>query len=228
MTCISRRCALVLLLASALVCPAWATPDGDNAMPSDWAEEEERLRAQIAAVNEGSLTFLDDEGGNEHHHAGHIRISAQSLRDGWVSMRQCHANLDPVSAAQIIFNPDSSRALQVAGFRNIEHAFAEGSSIQLRGIGDDSEICLRVESRALHRIGDGVYELKNGPFMRRFLDGYYPLRLSLSIEYPAMLDLVDYIPESQPGFRVAPGVERVDVEARFEGRLRTAFRFIER
>jgi hypothetical protein len=228
-----QRAAIPFLLALALSglpgFPLQAAADSDHAMPEDWAAEEERLRARIAAVNDGVLTFLDgDKRDDVHHHAGHIRITTESLHDGWVSMQQCHANLDAVPAAQIIFNPDSSRALEVVSARNVDEAYADGSSIQLRGVGDDSEVCLQVESRAMHRIADGVYELKNGPFMRRFLDGYYPLRVSLSIEYPSVLDLLDHLPEKQPGFEVAVGTKRVDVEATFEGQLRTAFRFIER
>lgn len=192
-----------------------------------WGGEQERMRERIDAVNEGALKFLGTPPDDAvHHHAGRISINAQSLIDGWVTLEQCHANLDRVAEAQILFRPTRSRALSVASARNIDRAYAEGSSIQLRGIGADSSVCIRLETRALHRIDDGVFELQNGPFMRRFLDGYYPLRVSLRIDYPRDLELADYSPAEQPGLSVVASAGRVELEAVFEGRLRTAFRFL--
>lgn len=194
----------------------------------DWADEQQVLKARIDAVNEGALVFLSDrpEAG-VHHHSGRVSITSRSLQDGWVVLEQCHANLDQVSEAQILFNPGRSRHLQVISTRNIEQAFAEGNSIQLRGIRADSQVCLRAESRALQQVDSGVFELQNGPFMRRFLDGYYPLKLSLEVDFPPTLRLVDHQPDAQPGFSVDRAPGRLTVESLFEGRLRTVFRFIE-
>jgi len=205
---------------------AGAEPAAPSEWP-DWVDRQESLRQRIAAVNEGDLTFLDDAVDRTvHYHDGRIAISAQSLVDGWVSLEQCHYNLDRVAAAQILFRPERSRALEVLSYRNIDAAFAEANSIQLRGVGDASEICLRGESRALRLLGPDVFELQNGPFMRRFLDGYYPLRLSLRVEYPSRLTLADFDPQSQAGFDVRQTPGRVEVEAFFEGRLNTRFRFL--
>ena len=214
-------CALAWCLAAL---PAVA----DDEFPS-WTDQQARIDARIAAVNEGALVFLDTEPeGAVHHHAGRISIGARSLVDGWVGLEQCHANLDQVAEAQILFNPMRARALSVASVRNVDNAYPEGSSIQLRGIGADSRVCVSLETRALHRVDEGVYELRNGPYMRRFLDGYYPLRLSLRIDFPDELELADHSPPAQPGFAVTAGDGHIDVEALFEGRLRTAFRFLRR
>lgn len=220
---------LAAAIATASIAPGAVVAAESDAIADDWLAEEERLRAKIDAVNEGELHFLASaEDLSVHHHAAQISITPASLLDGWVEMRQCHVNLDRVAAAQILFNPSRSRGLTVSSFRNIDAAYAEGNSIQLRGVGDDSEICLSAESRALHRLDDGIFELQNGPFMRRFLDGYYPLQLSLRIDFPATLMLFDHRPEAQPGFAVETGAGQVAVEAIFEGELRTAFRFVER
>jgi hypothetical protein len=211
--------------ALALLAAPGAAADGD-----DWEnalDEKERLRERIAAVNEGELSFLDQlPDGEVHRHASRIVITGRSLVDGWVLLEQCHERLDRVAAAQILFEPERLRALQVVSFRNMDAAFAEGNTVQLRGIQADAEVCLRAESLALHRLGEGVYELQNGPFMRRFLDGYYPLRLSLRIDYPATLALVDFVPAIQPGFEVTGSPGRIAVEALFEGQLHTRFRFV--
>ena len=217
-----RRAAAILGLLFPLVAFAGSAETDDW---PDWVDEQERVRARIAAVNEGELTFLSAADTPVHHHQNHIAITERSLIDGWVTMEQCHLNLDQVPAAQILFRPTASRNLQVIRFRNMDEAFPDGSSVQLRGIRADSEVCLRAESRALHALDQGIYELQNGPFMRRFLDGYYPLHLSMSIVYPASLRLSEHMPEQQPGFVVTRGPGTIAVEALFEGRLQTRFRF---
>jgi hypothetical protein len=195
----------------------------------DWASEEEATRARIAAVNEGELSFLETRPlVAVHHHSSRIQITEDSLLDGWVLMQQCHENLDQVLSAQIVFHPERSRALQLVSFRNIEQAHAEGHSIQLHGIGPASQVCISVETRALQLEGGDVFELHNGPFMRRFLDGYYPLHVSLQIDHPVSLVLADFVPGRQPGFDVSEQSGRIQVEALFEGELRTRFRFLSR
>lgn len=214
------------LLALFSATPGAGSDDGGGDW-SDWVDEQERLRQRIADVNEGELSFLTE--GPEslvHHHVNHILITPQSLVDGWVVLDQCHRNLDRVSEAQIVFDPERSRALEVMSVRNVDAAYVERHAVQLRGVGEGSEVCLRLETRALHPLGGGLFELRNGPFMRRFLDGFYPLRLSLRVDYPTSMTLVDFVPEAQPGFVVSRNAGRIGVEATFEGRLYTAFRFV--
>ena len=62
--------------------------------------------------------------------------------------------------------------------------------------------------------------------MRRFLDGYYPMRLTLDIEYPAAsLRFEAQEPQPQPGFQVERRSGRIQAEIWFEGRLITRFVF---
>jgi len=222
-----RDCGLAALCLTASVGQVPAAADHDD-WP-DWVAEEETLRARIAAVNEGDLSFLEAAPAADlHHHSGRISISERSLRDGWVVMQQCHDNLDQVTAAQIVFNPERSRKLSVVSQRNVGQAFTDRNTVQLRNIGPSSQVCISVETHAL-RLADGdVFELHNGPFMRRFLDGYYPLQLSSQIDYPVSLVLADFVPGRQPGFDVSEQPGRIRVEALFEGQLRTRFRFLVR
>ena len=221
----SAAVAVMLLAAQLLVTPSAHTATDDD-WP-DWVKAEENMRQRIAAVNEGDLAFLVDQPVEPvHHHRNRIIISENSLTDGWVMLEQCHDNLDRVAASQIIFNPERSRALEVVSFSNIQTAFAEKHSVQLRGVRDKSRVCLRLETKALRLVANDVFELKNGPFMRRFLDGYYPMRVTLDIEYPRTLMLADFSPGAQPGFSVSQRPGRVEAEALFEGMLRTSFRFM--
>jgi hypothetical protein len=78
----------------------------------------------------------------------------------------------------------------------------------------------------LQQLDNGGFRLRNGPYMRRFLDGYYPMRVALSIDYPTdRLRLVGQSPASQPGFSVHVGERRIEVDATFEGRLVTCLDF---
>ncbi len=89
-------------------------------------------------------------------------------------------------------------------------------------VGKGARLCLEAESRALMREADGYYYLRNGPFMRRFLDGYYPMHVTAEIVYPIRhLRITDVQPTVQPGMSVkhAPGI--VHIDAWFEGQLNT-------
>lgn len=232
MRCVGRNRLLVLPLCLVALSGGWmsaiseSTEQADQDWPA-WVDAEESERQRIAAVNEGELVFLNEPPpGPVHHHRSRIVITQQSLADGWVLMEQCHERLDRVAEAQIVFNPGRTRALEVLSFHNMDTAFVESNTIQLRGIREASKVCARLETKALHSLGVQIFELQNGPFMRRFLDGYYPLQLSIQIEYPPHLELVDYAPENQPGCAVSSAPGHVGIEALFEGELRTRFRFV--
>jgi hypothetical protein len=192
-----------------------------------WLEDDAEARA--LAVNEGELVFLTEAPAKPaHQHLNRLEVTGSSLRDGWVSLEQCHEDLDPVPAAEIVFRQDRVRKLQVTDVSAIGEATVEGASVQLRDIGRGATLCLRAETRALHPLGDGFYELRNGPYMRRFLDGYYPLRVSLDIRHPTSIEVVDYQPESQPGFRPEVSSGRIQFDTWFEGLLQTVIRFADR
>jgi hypothetical protein len=156
-----------------------------------------------------------------------IYITRDSLEDGWVRLEQCHSRLDPVAETQIVYHPERIRNLQLVSSKNIDAARVEGHSVLLRGIGREASLCLQAESRALSLLPNRHYRLKNGPYMRRFLDGYYPMRLTLEIHYPAEaleLNSLRPLPGKAGSLRRHPGVIRWD--GWFEGRLYTEFDFV--
>jgi hypothetical protein len=187
----------------------------------DWDDSE-----RTQQVNEGKLHFIEQNPGEVHQHTNTVQISAQSLRDGWVSFQQCHANIDPVSRAQFVYNRERTRDIEVAKSLDIGRVWVENNTIQVEGVGKQAQLCMRARSRNLELLPNGGFRLRNGPFMRRFLDGYYPLRLSLTVEYPAELMRVAAIePKAQPGFEVTDNNGAIAVNAVFEGRLVTAIEF---
>ena len=179
MRCVAKSRLLILPFCLVTLSGGWmmsassaSTEQADQDWPA-WVDVEESERKRLTAVNEGELVFLHEPPpGPVHHHSSRIVITRQSLADGWVLMEQCHERLDRVVEAQIVFNPGRTRALEVLNFHNMDTAFVESNTVQLRGIREASKVCARLETKALHSLGMQIFELRNGPFMRRFLDGY--------------------------------------------------------
>lgn len=198
---------------------AAAEPDPFDAIPD--------LEAQVNAVNEGELHFLPPgSAAGAHAHRNQIAIRAESLEDGWVSLVQCHENLDAVPAAQVVYNAGRIRDLAILSTKNIGQAWVDRHTVQLKDVGKPAELCVGGESRALTELAPGAYRLRSGPYMRKFLDGYYPMRVMLDIAYPpSALSLGRHVPAQQDGFAVQTGPSRIQVDASFEGRLFTCFDF---
>ena len=182
----------------------------------------------VADVNDGQLVFIrNKELKSLHHHHNSMTILPRSLEDGWVLMEQCHSNLDKVPAAQIVFSSDKVRDIRLMSFRNMGKAWVEGSTVQMTDITHDARLCMQAWTRALSMNKDGSYSLRNGPFMRRFLDGYFPMRVSMEIDFTATGLIPTLVsPAEQSGFAVWRKKGHIGFEAIFEGKLRTEFNFV--
>ena len=192
--------------------------------------DDDLLLKSASAVNEGQLHFLAAQPDKPvHHHQNRIVIDAMSLDTGWVSLTQCHDNLDAVPRAQITFREGFVRDLRVDSSHGVAEAWVDGPSIQLRGIQPGSRLCLSAQTRALRDSGGGYFTLNNGPYMRKFLDGYYPMRVTLDVDYPtALLRLVDVSPQVTAGLAMQEAPGRIHLDALFEGELRTLMQFSRR
>ena len=182
---------------------------------------------RIEAVNEGELEILPSpQAADLYHHENHMQITTTSLRDGWVKMEQCHRHLDQVSLLEIVYHPQRIRNIQIISNQNIGSSRVVGANVELRDIQADARLCLEAESRALHILGNGRFILRNGPYMRRFLDGYYPMRLTVAIDYPPdTLHLHSVRPETAIRLKHTPKQGKIHWDAWFQGRLYTEFEF---
>lgn len=178
-------------------------------------------------VNEGQLHFLTRVPDKPvHHHQNRIVISTDSLVTGWVALFQCHDNLDAVPRAQITFREGYVRDLKVESAQGVEDAWIEGASVQLRGVTPRSRLCLSAQTRALRNTGNGYFNLYNGPYMRKFLDGYYPMHVTLDVDYPVTsLRLLDVSPAATEGLTLSDQPGQLHLNALFEGELRTLLQF---
>lgn len=184
----------------------------------------EDLEAQVARVSDGELRFLESPPqAPVHHHYNEIEITESSLIHGWVRLRQCHYNLDPVPELEIVYSPERIRDLKILSVDKVGESRVFGPKIQLLEIDRGGQICISAESRALRRQGGNRYMLQNGPYMRRFLDGYYPMQISMRLSVPETIRLMEAKPESQPGLEVHIHGRTASLKGWFEGILYTRF-----
>jgi hypothetical protein len=214
-----RHLTILCLLLFAAGVSAEGTKD------DEWFDDD--LEEQVANVNAGNLVFLDEPPADPvHHHYNRIVLDAESLVNGWVSVVQCHSQLDAVSRTQVLFHETRARDLVILSYDNIHSAWIEGHTVQMEDVKRDASICIQVEMRTLESNEDGSFSLHSGPFMRRFLDGYYPMRVSIDIEVPRdHLRFLDIRPQRQAGFSVRETAKGVYVDTWFEGKLYTEVRF---
>jgi len=184
-----------------------------------WFEDDSERRA--LAVNEGELEFLAvAPAGRILQTRNRLTLTADSLADGWVRLDQCQGNLDPVPALEIVYRYHAMRDLRIESFHGLERAWVEDGSVQMVNLGEGAGLCISASVQVLHPAGAGRYEIRSGPFHRRFLDGYYPLQLDYRVSYPAGLLRVESVqPASQPGFSVLQQPGELKIHALFAGRL---------
>lgn len=160
-----------------------------------------------------------------HFQQMHITIDADSLKTGLVKVDTCHYHLDPVPALQVVFGK-RLKALQIKRADNIEKVWVEGRSVQLQNVHHHAVLCLQLVSKVLDKQEDGAYVMKNGPFMRRFLDGYFPFKLDLSVSYPpALLRFAKMSPAMPSGAITRIDAGEVNLKVLFEGALNLKTRF---
>ncbi len=185
----------------------------------EWLEDDAEARA--AAVSEGELVFLAQPPEDRvPHSANTLTIRQDSLTSGWVALVQCYDGLDPVPDAEVVYRYRRLRDLRIRSTQNITRAWVEGESVQLSDVRHGARLCIEAEVGILYPQADGGFTLRNGPFHRKFLDGYFPMHVTMDLRYPhASLAIEQTRPQPQPGFTVStvPGV--VTLDAWFEGEL---------
>lgn len=222
------RLTMKRFLALALTfCPVH--PGADTAMTpeelEEWFLEDEQ--SSTDRVNEGELVFLHEPPPAPVLHSHNaLSVDQESMDNGWVSLEQCYSHLDPVPDAEIVYQYKSIRDLRVTSSRNIETLQVKGQLVELDNVGRNARLCVQAEVRIFYRNPDTTFSLRNGPFHRRFLDGYFPYHVTLEIDYPPdLLTLVKTEPTAQAGFKLTRSAGTVLVDTYFEGILNTEIIF---
>jgi len=181
-------------------------------------------------VNEGALTFLTSPPDLRTLQTRNwLTIDTDSLKNGWVKLRQCQGNLDPVPDIEIVYRYHGIRNLRVLSTGGMDSAVVQNSSVQMKNVQHNAEVCIAAEVQVLKKTGTGRYQLTSGPFHRRFLDGYYPVQLDYQLRYPAeLLQLENVKPAAEPGLTINRKPGELEIDALFEGRLTIKLRFSSR
>ena len=184
-----------------------------------WFQQEEWSSSE--AVNEGALRFLVEYPTKPVLHSMNVlTVYPTSLDDGWVGLTQCYENLDPVAESEVVYRYQAMRYLKIVKYKGIGRAEIRGQSIQLKHVQKGAELCTSAMVRIFYLNPDGSYSLINGPFHRKFLDGYFPYHLTLEVVYPASRLKVNYtIPVEQPGFSIKQDADKLVLDGIFEGIL---------
>ena len=118
------------------------------------------------------------------------------------------------------------RKLKIKSTKNIKHAYVSKQSVQLEDIQKKARLCVTAEVRNFYQNEDKTFSLVNGPYHRKFLDGYYPYHLSMDIKFAKNLRFLYSIPKVQAGYDVQQGKNSLKLDTWFEGKLNTEFRFM--
>lgn len=223
------RTAVVILLLAVCPGPAGLARAGNISSGAFEAEDgfDEDTLAGVVQVNEGELVFLSPspESGTLHS-INTITVTRASLDDGWVQLVQCYEGLDAVPAAEVIYQYRNLRRLRIHSKTRIGQAVTSGQTVQLTDVRQGATLCIRADVQILYPQADGRFLLRNGPFHRRFLDGYFPLHVSMDVQFPAkLLHFVDTSPQSQPGFAVDVTGQHVYIDTWFAGTLTVEVEF---
>ena len=193
--------------------------------PEAWLEQDDD--PGNLPVNEGNLEFLlDTQDRRVLQTRNRLTITPDSLHTGWVELSQCQGDLDPVPAVEVVYRYHGMRNLRVISTRGIERTRVEHNSVQMEQVQQGGEVCIEAEVQVLKPDGKGAWTLQSGPFHRRFLDGYYPVRLEYRIHWPAdRLRLESVHPAMQAGFTVRKQPGELSIDTLFAGKLTIGIRF---
>lgn len=199
-----------------LVSAAEPDPDFDA---EAWLEDDSEFRS--LDINEGELTFIEPLTDKASLHSEkELTFSESGLNTGWAKLRQCYFNISPVPETDIVYNYKQIRNFKIAAFQNIGKATAEGQVIHLHDISDGAFICITADVNVVEKKRKGVYVINSGPYYQRFLDGYYPYHVSLTVNFPGdLVEISEVTPPSQPLFNVRSGKNQLSIDTWFEGLL---------
>jgi len=189
-----------------------------------WFNSDDEL--PTSKVNDGQLNFIKNTPEkNIFHSEINITIDQVSIDDGWTTLTQCYSNLDPVPRTAVTYRKNLIKNLKVLSSKHIKHTKVSGNKVILKEVAKDASLCIGATARNFYQNEDESFSLVNGPYHRKFLDGYFPYHLNLNIHYSPKLKFNYSTPKQQSGFKIKQLANSLLVDTLFEGKLKTEFRF---
>lgn len=213
--------ALFAMLFPAMLAAAEPTVD------ESWLDDDTEWRT--SQVNEGQLEFIAPIHDQSILHSDtHLWITNDSKQTGWVRMQQCYEHLDAVSRTDVVYAYREMKNLQVTRAEKIAQIRVRQHGVELEDVEKGAALCVRAKVKVLRRLSDKIYVLQNGPYHRKFLDGYYPYHVSLTVHYSNNeIQFRQVVPEEQHGFGVTENKDGLTIDSWFKGVLRIRLEFLE-
>ncbi len=190
-----------------------------------WFEDDSEWQA--LQVNEGELQFIQPiENTPILHSKSEFWLDENSLQSGWVKLKQCYSGLDAVGRTDVVYAYEAMRSLQVTYTKQISSYTVAGNKVELEDVQAGAELCVQAQVKIFQVLGDGRYRIRNGPYHRKFFDGYYPYHVSITIDYSGVpLSFRSVQPPPQPGFDVKVRPSGLFIDSWFEGVLELQIEF---
>lgn len=172
-------------------------------------------------AKEGELRFLvENPDPKGYWYSSRVALTEESLRTGEVSLETCHRQLDPIRKVVIAFNPQRLIGLSITSHQGIEAIESEAHRVTLSNVQRGAHICISLTSRALDQVSPSQWQLQAGPLMRRYFDGYLPMKADLKVSWPRnLLRLEATSPAVQPGVAIFASESGAEMLAVFAGRF---------
>lgn len=200
--------------------------DGLTEQEKAWLEGDAPMPNSTEQVNDGELTWLPFPLKTSGYHLhNQMTISPDSLETGWMGFVQCHYNIDPIAKVEVLYRQSSVQNLKVISFKNIYSAETKSHSVVISQVAQGAEICISGESKTLRESADG-WEVHRGPYMRKFFDGFYPMRVSEELDW-STTDLVfeASAPSFTTGYQQQLDHKHLKTSYYFEGVLMSQYLF---
>lgn len=216
---------LLLLIFSFFISPLlYAKEFLSPAELEKWFNSDDEL--PTSKVNDGQLNFLRNKPKEKIFHSEiNVTIDQNSIDNGWVSLTQCYNNLDPVPRTAVVYRTYFFKNLKILSSKNIKTSKVSGHKVILNDVSKNASLCIGANARNFYQNEDESFSLVNGPYHRKFLDGYFPYHLNLNIHYSPLLKFNYSVPKQQSGFKITQLANSLLVDTLFEGKLKTEFRF---
>lgn len=189
-----------------------------------WFLDDSNLDAM--AVASENLIWSDKASKENYWLKNALKINTQSLKTGWLEFSQCHYQLDPVPKIEVTYNAKHTRNLTILSYQDIDQAKALNDTVVLMNVKRGAQVCIQGESQTLKPLDNG-FSLQRGPYMRKFLDGYYPMIVEESIELNLInARLIKQDPINPRKLKKEPESNLYHFNYAFEGQLRPYYEFL--
>lgn len=197
--------------------------DGLSEAEKAWLMDDSNLDA--FAISEGELKMSPKASKKEYWLENHLSVTPTSIQDGWMKFSQCHHQLDPVAKIEVSYNADNTRSLKLKSSQGIENIKVHPHSVELQNVTRGAMVCINGESKTLFNNGKD-FVIKRGPYMRKFLDGYYPMIVEENIFLQGVdAQLIESSPLTIESAQSASKIHEYCYRYAFEGKLQPNYTF---